>query len=130
MTEPRPTQRLDKWLWQARFFKTRTLSAREIAAGHCRVNGTRVSKPAAAVGEGDVLTFPQGRRIRVVRVTGLPARRGPAAEAQGHYEDLAPPAASGEGAEGAAAQAPRAEPGGRPTKKARRALDRMRDPGA
>ncbi len=125
MTEPRSTQRLDKWLWQARFFKSRTLSAREIAAGRCRVNGTRVTKPASAVGEGDVLTFPQGRRIRVVRVTGLPARRGPAAEAQGHYEDLAPPAARGE-----ATQAPRAEPGGRPTKKARRALDRMRGPGA
>lgn len=126
---PRPTQRLDKWLWQSRFFKTRTVSAREISAGHCRVNGTRVTKPATGVGAGDVLTFAQGRRIRVVRITALPERRGPAAEARAHYDDL-DPAPTGGGETPEAVAAPRPEPGGRPTKRARRAFDRTRDPGA
>jgi ribosome-associated heat shock protein Hsp15 len=123
---PRPTQRLDKWLWQARFFKTRSLAAREIAAGHCRVNGARVTKPAAAVGAGDVLTFVQARRVRVVRVTGLPERRGPAPEAQAHYDDLDPPQAQGDPRPDDAAEAPDPLPGGRPTKRARRSLDAMR----
>jgi len=83
--------RLDKWLWQARFFKTRTLAARVVAQGRVRRNAERVVKPALAVGPGDTLTFPQGSRIRVVRIRGLGARRGPAAEAETLYEDLAPP---------------------------------------
>jgi len=82
--------RLDKWLWQARFFKTRSLAAKTVAAGQVRVNAERVSKPAAGVGPGDVLTFPQGRRIRVVRIVALAARRGPAPEAQALYDDLTP----------------------------------------
>lgn len=82
--------RLDKWLWQARFFKSRTLAAEVIEAGSVRVNGTRVSRPGRDVGAGDTLTFPQGARIRVVRVTALGQRRGPATEAQGLYVDLDP----------------------------------------
>ena len=53
-----------------------------------RVNGVKVSKPGRAVGDGDTLTFPQGARIRVVRVTGTAVRRGPATEAQELYIDL------------------------------------------
>ncbi|MCU0829883.1 MAG: RNA-binding S4 domain-containing protein [Tabrizicola sp.] len=82
--------RLDKWLWQARFFKSRTLAAVVIAEGHVRVNGTRVSRPGREITEGDTLTFPQGHRIRVVRITALGQRRGPATEAQGLYVDLDP----------------------------------------
>ncbi len=87
----RETIRLDKWLWQARFFKTRSLAARAVAQGRVRLNAARVDKPAQAVGAGDALTFAQGNRIRVVRVLALGTRRGPAAEAQALYEDLAPP---------------------------------------
>lgn len=83
--------RLDKWLWQARFFKSRGLAAEIIEAGSVRVNGTRVTRPGRDIGEGDTLTFPQGQRIRVVRITALGARRGPATEAQGLYVDLDPP---------------------------------------
>ena len=83
-----PKLRLDKWLWQARFFKSRTIAAEVIAEGHVRVNGTRVSRPGRDVTEGDTLTFPQGSRIRVVRITALGQRRGPATEAQGLYLDL------------------------------------------
>ena len=79
--------RLDKWLWQARFFKSRGLSAEIVEAGHVRVNGARVHKPAQLVGPGDVLTFAQGHEIRVIRILGCGARRGPATEAQGLYRD-------------------------------------------
>jgi ribosome-associated heat shock protein Hsp15 len=80
--------RLDKWLWQARFFKSRGLAAEVVAAGHVRVNGTPVSRPGRDITPGDVLTFPQGNRIRVVRIHALGLRRGPATEAQGLYTDL------------------------------------------
>lgn len=91
MTEaPRGTMRADKWLWHARFFKTRGLATKLIASGHLRVNGSKVAKPAHGVGPGDVLTFPQGRRVRVVRMAALSERRGPAPEAQALYEDLTP----------------------------------------
>jgi ribosome-associated heat shock protein Hsp15 len=87
-----PRLRLDKWLWQARFFKSRTLAADLISGGDCRVNGTRVSRIGTPVAVGDVLTFVQARAVRVVRVTGLGYRRGPATEAQQLYIDLAPDA--------------------------------------
>ncbi len=119
MTEPRI--RLDKWLWQARFFKTRSLSAKLVSGGHVRVNGTKVAKPAHAVGAGDVLTFPQARAVRVVRILALGTRRGPASEARALYEDLGAPAS--EPPEDIVPHPPRYEGKGRPTKRERRKLD-------
>ena len=120
MTEPSPRLRLDKWLWQARFFKTRTLAAEVVAEGRVRLNGERVVKASQAVGPGDVLTFPQGRQVRVVAITAIGERRGPAAEAQGLYDDRTPPPAPRVGPRPTgrerrrldAAQGPRLEPGG------------------
>ncbi|MBK0326885.1 RNA-binding S4 domain-containing protein [Rhodobacteraceae bacterium F11138] len=109
--------RLDKWLWHARFFKTRTLAARQVSGGQVRVNGARISKPAFGVGAGDVLTFAQARQVRVIRVVALGARRGPASEAQALFEDLSPP-------EPRAATPDRV--GQRPPKKDRRVLDALR----
>ena len=88
--------RLDKWLWQARFCKSRTLASALVAEGRVRVNSGRVTRPARLILPGDVLTFPQGGVIRVVRVLAPGARRGPAAEARELYEDL-DPAAEGTG---------------------------------
>ena len=85
--------RLDKWLWHARFAKTRVLAARLCESGRVRLGGELVSKPHRLVRVGDVLTFPAGGHIRTVRVAALGMRRGPAAEAQRLYEDLAPPSA-------------------------------------
>lgn len=121
MPGPPEKTRLDKWLWQARFFKTRGLSAALVSAGHVRVNSRKVSKPAHTVAPGDVLTFAQGRRVRVVRILALAARRGPAPEAQALYDDLAPDAP----ADGLP-PAPRYEGGGRPSKRDRRKLDLRR----
>lgn len=87
-----PRQRLDKWLWAARFFKSRDLAAEVIEGGHLRLNGQHCRKPGHGVSAGDVLTFAQGKRIRVIRVQELGEKRGPAAEAQELYHDLAPDA--------------------------------------
>jgi ribosome-associated heat shock protein Hsp15 len=81
--------RLDKWLWHARFFKTRPLAAQLAEKGRIRINRVPVSKAHYRLRPGDVLTFPQGRTIRVVRVLALGTRRGPASEAQALYEDVA-----------------------------------------
>lgn len=116
--------RVDKWLWHARFFRTRGLAAQLAGSGRLRINGAHALKPAQTVRPGDVLTFPQGRRIRVVRILALGARRGPAREAAELYADLEPPAAP---ADAPAATVPRRDAGsGRPTKKARRKIDALR----
>lgn len=81
-------QRIDKWLWHARFFKTRSLAARICRDGRVRRNGDVVPKPSALVEPEDVLTFIQGERVRVVRILALAERRGPATEARALYEDL------------------------------------------
>ncbi len=121
MAEERVKLRIDKWLWQARFFKTRSLAAKQVTAGHVRLNGQRALKPAQAVGPEDVLTFPQGQIVRVIRVEKLGDRRGPAPEAQTLYTDLTefrdePP------------PNPKFEGKGRPSKKDRRALGLSRYP--
>lgn len=118
--------RIDKWLWYARFFKSRTLAAKLVADGHVRVNSERVTKTHSAVRPGDVLTFPQGNDIRVVRIAETGSRRGPASEAAGLYDDLAPPCRESK-SEPAEAAAGAREPGaGRPTKADRRAIDDLK----
>lgn len=89
--EASPSLRLDKYLWQARFFKSRTQAAAFIAQGRLRLDGAIVAKANQAVRIGSVLTFPLGPRIRVVRVLALGVRRGPPAEARTLYEDLSAP---------------------------------------
>lgn len=78
-------QRLDKWLWFARFAKSRTLAAGLVADGFVRVNGRRADDVAKGVGVGDVLTIALPRTTAVVRVEGLGMRRGPAPEARQLY---------------------------------------------
>lgn len=82
--------RLDKWLWHARFFRTRGAAQRVCGASRVRVNGTRVSKAHQLVRPGDVLTFAQGRAVRVIRVLAIAERRGSAQTAASLYEDLSP----------------------------------------
>ena len=122
MSEAIPKLRIDKWLWHARFFKTRSLAAKQVSGGHVRLNGTKTLKPAHSVGPGDVLTFSQGNVIRVVEIAALGERRGPAPEAQGLYLDRTP-------AQEKTPRNPRYEGKGRPDKKERRALDLSRRDG-
>jgi ribosome-associated heat shock protein Hsp15 len=117
-------QRLDKWLWYARFFKSRSIAARLCAARRVRVNHAVISKAHAVVKPGDVLTFPQGGHIRVVEVLAPGDRRGPAPEARALYNDLDPPLVS-KAPCGATAGA-RERGSGRPTKADRRAISRLK----
>ena len=116
---------MDKWLWFARFFKSRTLAAEMVTLGRVRLNGERCTKASQNVRSGDVLTFAVGDHVRVVKVVAGGVRRGPAPEARMLYEDLTP-APTPQTIE---PKAPSRERGtGRPTKKDRRATDRlMRD---
>ena len=88
-----PKLRLDKWLFHARFFKSRDLAQDCVESGHLRLNAQRCKKPGHGVAVGDVLTFPQGGQIRVVRVLALAERRGPATVAKALYCDLDAPGA-------------------------------------
>ena len=83
-----PTQRLDKWLWYARFIKTRSQASKLVASGNVRVNREKVNKPATTVKENDVITAIIHNRVRVIKVIGLGKRRGPAPEAQLLYEEI------------------------------------------
>jgi ribosome-associated heat shock protein Hsp15 len=87
----RATRRLDQWLWFARFVKSRSLAAQLCTAGAVAVNGVVVKKADHAVRIGDAIAVPQGAFCRTVRVMGLGARRGPATEARGLYEETAAP---------------------------------------
>ncbi|MEP5732258.1 MAG: RNA-binding S4 domain-containing protein [Sulfitobacter sp.] len=112
--------RVDKWLWHARFFKTRSLAAATVKSGAVRINGTVTHKPAGMVAPRDVLTFAQGDHIRVIQIDALGERRGPAPEAQALYTDLSPPEPRSKNNQPAN---PGFEGKGRPTKKDRRILD-------
>jgi ribosome-associated heat shock protein Hsp15 len=79
---------VDKWLWQARFFKSRSLATRFIEKSRCRIDGRVVDKPHATVMPGMVLTFALGPRVRVVRIVALGERRGPAPEARALYDEI------------------------------------------
>lgn len=134
--EPNPSQRIDKWLWYARFLKSRSLATGLAESGRIRItrpgaSPDRVTRASVAVRPGDVLTFPLGHRVQVVRVVATGTRRGPAPEARLLYEDLTPclvPAQTPEDRLVASGPAvPSRESGaGRPTKQERRALDRLR----
>jgi ribosome-associated heat shock protein Hsp15 len=119
--------RLDKWLWAARFFKTRALAAEAVEGGKVQVNGDR-PKRARPLQVGDEIRVRLGPYEHTITVRALSARRGPASEAAGLYEETA---ASRTAREALAIQlkslhAVFGPDKGRPTKKVRRAIERLR----
>lgn len=92
--EDRDWQRLDHWLWCARFLKQRSDCARLAGAGHIRINRQPTEKPHARLRPGTVLTLALRGEVRVIRVLALGTRRGPATEARLLYEEIREPAAS------------------------------------
>jgi ribosome-associated heat shock protein Hsp15 len=82
------TLRLDKFLWFSRIVKTRALAQQLAEDGRVRIDGRLVDRAHAPVRVGDVLSFALRGRVRVLRVDGLPARRGPPAEARTHFSEL------------------------------------------
>lgn len=80
--------RIDRWLFHARMFRTRSMAAAGVVKGGIRVNGAPCIKPAQLVGPGDVVTIAAGRQVRALRVLDIGTRRGPAPEAQMLYDLL------------------------------------------
>jgi len=124
MNTPTDDIRLDKWLWAARFFKTRSLATQEIGKGRVQVNG-QGAKPSRDVHVGDRIDLRQGAIVRTVLVRGISGSRGPAPVAQALYEETAESIARREESAHRQRQAP--EPAlaieqGRPTKRDRRQL--------
>ena len=120
--------RIDKWLWAARFYKTRTLAAEEIGKGRVEINGQQ-AKPAREVKAGDTVSVRREAVTRTVVVRGISAARGPAPVAQQLYEETAESIAMREQAANQRHFA--REPSlsieqGRPTKRDRRELDQAR----
>jgi ribosome-associated heat shock protein Hsp15 len=120
------TVRIDKWLWAARFYKTRGLAGEAIKGGKVSVNGAR-SKASRELRPGDSVTLRQGQEQKTVIVRALSDQRGPASSAQQLYEETAESVTRREQEKSlrqlAAAQRPRGE--GRPTKRDRRQLERL-----
>ena len=112
------TMRVDKWLWHARFFKTRGLATSFVGAGNLRLNGTKQSRASAHVRVGDVLVFALNQDIRMIEIVALSQRRGPAPEAHALYLDRDPPQPKSNKDRVAL----RPSGSGRPTKKQRRQL--------
>ncbi len=89
--EDRDWQRLDKWLWCARFMKVRAACSAWVAEGSVRINRQPTDKPHAKLRPGDVLTLPMAGGVRVIRVLALAGRRGPAPEARRLYAEIGEP---------------------------------------
>lgn len=127
-TAPLPSLRIDKWLWAARFYKTRSLAAAALHAGHVKLNGHSV-KPARELRAGDTLDLAIGDVLWTVEVLGINDQRRPASEAQQLYAETASSQARRDAAKEAKRLAP--NPGsdlrGRPTKKARRQIRGFND---
>lgn len=120
MSDAAPKLRLDKWLWYARFFKTRSLAATVVGSGKVRVNGATVAKRSVTVVVGDVLTFPKEDDIRVIQIDALDTQRRGAPEAQTLYTDLSPPQPR---VRNIRSENPGFDGKGRPSKKDRRTYD-------
>lgn len=109
--------------------RTRSAAAALAAGGHVRVNGVRIDAASRAVRRGDVVTVALDRRVRVLTVTGFAERRGSADDTVGLYEEQGPPPDPPGATLGSSVdRGPQRDPGaGRPTKRDRRSLDRLRD---
>lgn len=120
--------RIDKWLWAARFFKTRALAQQAIEGGKVRLNGERV-KPAKEIRPGDRLAIQIGGFEWAVQVLELSAQRGPASVAQQLYQESEESRAQRalEAVKRRRANEPASTIKGRPTKRDRRTLDRWQE---
>lgn len=120
-------RRVDKWLWCARFFKTRALAARAVTGGKVKVNGERV-KPAHGLRVGELVSVSIGQETSEVTVLGLPASRGPAKDAQACYAETAQSVArrSAFREQRRVADLSRPRSDNRPDKRERRQLEKLR----
>ncbi len=125
MEQKRTSLRLDQWLWYARFYKTRTLASTTIKNRKISVNDVVQNKPSTPLHVGDEVSFVKGDKIWLVQVLALAVRRGPFAEASLLYKDISPIIPTKDEKKGSGAPPTRDRGTGRPTKKERRAIDRL-----
>lgn len=120
--------RVDRWLWCARFYKSRSLAAESVKAGHVRLNGQRI-KPSREVRIGDSLSVLRGDVEYAIVIDAIPSRRGPAAEAARCYTETPESAAAREARREARSALDRPPTSGRPDKRTRRLIrSRVREP--
>ncbi|MBF0147189.1 MAG: RNA-binding protein [Magnetococcales bacterium] len=119
-------ERIDKWLWAARFFKARSLAAEAVAGGRVHLNQSRV-KPGKTVKPGDVLEIQREQWTLTVTIRALPTRRGPAKEAVLLYEETVESVERRQRIQSLPTSTMIPVMGGRPTKKDRRSLEKIRD---
>jgi len=123
-------QRIDRWLWCARFFKTRSLASKFISDSNMRVSRgeitMRAEKPSFMIRPGDTLVFNKRDRLKIIEIAGCALRRGPASEARTLYNDLSPPPPPKQ--ERTHAPFEREKGAGRPTKKDQRSLQALKTP--
>ena len=126
-SEPPGGQRIDRWLWFTRLFKSRSLASKAVEDGAVRITRAgqtiKTDKPSYALKAGDVVTLKIRGVVRVLEVVSGGVRRGPASEAQTLYKDLAPPSAV---PGGAPQEAPSPRPPARPDKRDRRAIGALK----
>ncbi|MBF0422232.1 MAG: RNA-binding protein [Magnetococcales bacterium] len=119
-------ERIDKWLWAARFYKTRSLATEAVAGGLVHVNHQRV-KPGKTIKPGDVVAIQKDRWAMTVTIQALPTRRGPAKEAVLLYEETSESRELRQKIESMPTAFMVPVLGGRPTKKARRNMEKIQD---
>ena len=117
-------QRIDKWLWHARVVRTRSAAAELVTSGLVRLNRERVTAPSRLVRVQDVITIALDRQVRIMKVLSFAERRGGAEDGRLLYDDLTPPPPPRHESPQVAT---REAGSGRPTKRDRRAIDRLLD---
>lgn len=126
IAEDQLRQRIDKWLWHARFAKTRTSAQKLVSGGKVRVDSEKIKSPNRQVSAGNVLTLTMPRQIRIIEIVGIAARRGPYEQAKLLYNDLSPPAVKSAGSKQAPSKADKIGGDGRPTKHQRKNILKLK----
>lgn len=120
------SQRIDKWLWHARFFKTRSIAQKQVTTGKVRVDSEKISSPSRKVLPGNILTITMSRDIKIIEIVGIADKRGPYIQAQLLYNNLTPPKPEKSNVEQTMESMSRIESEGRPTKHQRKQILAMK----
>lgn len=125
-TSSNPGQRIDKWLWHAHFFKTRSIAQKQVATGKIRVDREKTTSPSRKVSAGNVLTITRERDIKIIEIIDIADRRGPYSEAQLLYNDMSPPKPEKANQEQTRESMSHIQSEGRPTKHQRKQIMAMK----
>ena len=119
-------QRIDKWLWHARFAKTRTSAQKLVAGGKVRIDSEKITSSNRPVGAGNVLTLTMPRQIRIIEILAVAERRGPYEQAKLLYNDLSPPVTKSAGSKRSLPEPDNIGGDGRPTKHQRKNILKLK----